>query len=397
MELEGCFTVSEITAYIKEKLEVDPLLQDLWLEGEVSNFSCSAAGHLYFTLKDEKSSLRCVMWRSSAARHASLPEDGQAIVARGRISIYELQGLYQFYVDTILPAGVGLLHRRFEALKERLRAEGLFERKRPLPSFPGCVGLVTSPTGAALRDVLHVLGRRYPLVEVMLAPSLVQGEEAPPQIVAAIQALNHYPDVGVIIVARGGGSLEELWAFNDERVARAIYASRVPVVCGVGHETDFTIADFVADVRAPTPSAAAEIVVPDRMELSATVELRRKRLSQLIAGHIADRRRVLADQRRTLHRFSPLSRLENDRQRLDELSQRMASLLEHLLALRGEQLRGLTLQLQTLSPVATLERGYAIVRHQATGRVVKNTAQVAPGDGIEVRVSDGKFDATVKE
>ncbi len=234
MEIEGCFTISEISAYIKEKLEIDPLLQDLWLEGEVSNFSRSAAGHLYFTLKDEESSLRCVMWRSSAARQTSLPEDGQALVAHGRISIYKLQGLYQFYVDAILPAGMGLLHRRFEALKERLRAEGLFERKRPVPSFPGCVGLVTSPTGAALRDILHVLRRRYPVVEVVLAPSLVQGEDAPPQIVTALQALNHHPGVEVIIVARGGGSLEELWAFNDERVARAIYASDAPVVCGVG-------------------------------------------------------------------------------------------------------------------------------------------------------------------
>ncbi len=397
MEFESCFTVSEITAYIKEKFEVDLLLQDLWLAGEVSNFSRSAAGHLYFTLKDEKSSLRCVMWRSLAERQLFLPDDGQAIVAHGRISIYELQGLYQFYVDTILSAGVGLLHRRFEALKERLRAEGLFERKRPLPSFPGCVGVVTSPTGAALRDILHVLGRRYPLVEVVLAPSLVQGEEAPPQIVAAIQALNRYPDVEVIIVARGGGSLEELWAFNEERVARAIYASRLPVVCGVGHETDFTIADFVADVRAPTPSAAAEIVVPDRMELRATVELRRERLHQLVARHVADRRQTLADQRRTLHRFSPLSRLESNRQRLDDLSHRMASLLEHRLALRGEQLRSLTLQLHTLGPRATLERGYALVRRQETGRVVKSTAQVGPGDGIEVQVSDGKFDATVEE
>ncbi len=395
--LDRVFTVSEITSYIKERFEVDPLLQNLWLEGEVSNFSRSSAGHLYFTLKDEKSSLRCVMWCSDAARQATLPYDGQAIVGHGHISVYEVRGVYQFYVDAILPAGAGLLYRRFEALKERLRAEGLFdaERKRPLPCFPHRLGVVTSPTGAAFRDILHVLGRRYPLVGVILAPTLVQGDEAPSQIVDAIQALNEHTDVDAIIVARGGGSLEELWAFNEEQVARAICASRIPVVSGVGHETDFTIADFVADVRAPTPSAAAEVLAPNGEELSGTVELWRGRLAGLMLGRIEERQRALGVQQRALRRLSPRSRIEGYRQRLDDLSRAAASTLEHRLALWGERLQGLTSQLETLSPLATLGRGYSITRHRCTGQIVKSIAQVASGDWIEVQVSDGKFRGTV--
>ena len=231
------YRVSQITSYIKELFDSDYALQDLWLEGEVSNYSRAASGHVYFTLKDEEAQIRCVMWRSQVAHWAYLPQNGEAIIAHGRISIYEAGGLYQLYVDNIQPAGAGLLYLQFEALRERLAAEGLFdaERKRPLPTFPRRLGVVTSPTAAALRDIVNVLRRRYALVEVVLSPTLVQGDEAPSQIVAAIQALNEHVDVDAIIVARGGGSLEDLWAFNDERVARAIYASRAPVVTGVGH------------------------------------------------------------------------------------------------------------------------------------------------------------------
>jgi len=288
------YRVSQITAYIKELFDSDYPLQDLWLEGEVSNYSQAASGHVYFTLKDEEAQIRCVMWRSQVERQAYLPQNGEAIIAHGRISVYEAGGRYQLYVDDIQPAGVGLLYLQFEALKERLAAEGLFdaERKRPLPPFPRRLGVVTSPTAAALKDIVNVLRRRYPVVEVVLSPTLVQGDEAPSQIVAAIEALNEHTDVDAIIVARGGGSLEELWAFNDERVARAIYASQVPVVTGVGHETDFTIADFVADVRAPTPSAAAEVAVPDRQELRGMVESWRGRLAHLMRGRIEEERRT---------------------------------------------------------------------------------------------------------
>jgi exodeoxyribonuclease VII large subunit len=393
------YRVSQITAYIKELFDSDYALQDLWLEGEVSNYSRAVSGHAYFTLKDEEAQIRCVMWRSQAERQAYLPQNGEAILAHGRISVYEAGGQYQLYVDDIQPAGAGLLYLQFEALKERLAAEGLFdaERKRPLPLFPRRLGVVTSPAAAALRDIVNVLRRRYPLVEVVLSPTPVQGDEAPPQIVAAIEALNEHTDVDVIIVARGGGSLEDLWAFNDELVARAIYASRVPVVTGVGHETDFTIADFVADVRAPTPSAAAELVVPDRQELRGAVEGWRGRLMQLMRGHIGEKCRALQYREQVLRRFSPQAHIDNYRQRIDDLIRSALAGLKHRLALGRERLRTLDSQLQTLSPLATLERGYAIARHLGTGKVVRSVAQVVAGDWLEVRVSDGQFESRVEQ
>ena len=393
------YRVSQITAYIKELFDSDYALQDLWLEGEVSNCSRAASGHVYFTLKDEEAQIRCVMWRSQVERQAYLPQDGEAILAHGRISVYEAGGRYQLYVDDIQPAGIGLLYLQFEALKERLAAEGLFdaERKRPLPPFPRRLGVVTSPAAAALRDIVNVLRRRYPLVEVVLSPTLVQGDEAPSQIVAAIEALNEHTDVDAIVVARGGGSLEELWAFNDERVARAIYASQAPVVTGVGHETDFTIADFVADVRAPTPSAAAEMTVPDRQELRGTVESWGGRLAQLMRGQIEEERRALQYREQILRRFSPQAQIDSYRQRIDDLMHSALAGLKHRLALAGERLRTLDSQLQTLSPLATLERGYAIARHLGTGKVVRSVAQVVAGDRLEVRVSDGQFESTVEQ
>ena len=391
------FTVSQITSYIKDLFEIDFVLQDLCIEGEVSNFTRSAAGHAYFTLKDQSASIRCVMWRSSAARQGYLPSNGEAVVAHGRVSVYEVQGAYQLYVDALQPAGLGALYLQFEALKKRLEAEGLFapERKRPLPPFPRCLGVVTSPTGAAIRDILHVLGRRYPLVEVILSPTLVQGDKAPLQIVAAIEALNEHTDAEAIIVARGGGSLEELWAFNDERVARAIYSSRLPVISGVGHETDFTIADFVADVRAPTPSAAAEIAVPDQGELRGTLHLRRNRLVALMGRQISERRGAVESQGRVLSRLSPQAKIASHRQRIDELTRAASASLAHQLALQRERLRGRLLRLQSLSPFATLDRGYSITRQLRTGEIVKSVAQVATGDRIETQVSDGKFEGLV--
>jgi len=391
------FTVSQVTNYIKELFEIDLVLQDLWVEGEVSNYSRSAAGHVYFTLKDKAASIRCVMWRSVAERQAYLPSNGEAVIAHGRISIYEVQGTYQLYIDAIQPAGLGILYLQFEALKKRLEAEGLFapERKRLLPPFPRCLGVVTSPTGAVIRDILHVLGRRYPLVEVILAPTLVQGDEAPQQIVAAIEALNKHTDAEAIIVARGGGSLEEMWAFNDERVARAIHSSRLPVISGIGHETDFTIADFVADVRAPTPSAAAEIAVPDQGKLRETVDLHCNRLVALMGRQITERHSALEAQQRALGRLSPRATIASCRQRIDELTRSASASLAHQLALQQERLRGRLLRLQSLSPFATLDRGYSITRHLRTGEIVKSVAQVAAGDPIETQVSDGKFDSTV--
>ena len=390
-------TVAQVTRYVKSLLDGDYVLQHLWVEGEVSNFRVTASGHAYFTLKDDQASLRCVMWRSDVRQQDMLPQDGQSVLAHGRISVYETAGAYQFYVDHIQLAGVGRLYLEFEALKRRLAEEGLFDtaRKRALPSFPRRLGVVTSPTAAALQDILNVLNRRYPLAQVVLSPTLVQGDQAPPQIVAAIQALNDYSDVDVIIIARGGGSLEDLWAFNDERVARAITASRVPVVSGVGHEVDFTIADFAADVRAPTPSAAAELAVPDRAELQAAVGRQWMRLAGVLQRRLAERRQSLANLAQDLQRNSPVGRIQSLRQRVDELFQVSSVRLGYLLALRRERFNGLVGRLVTLSPFATLERGYAIVRHKDTRRVVTSVKQVASGELVVVCVQDGEFDATV--
>ena len=390
-------TVAQVTRYVKSLLDGDYVLQHLWVEGEVSNFRVTASGHAYFTLKDDQASLRCVMWRSDVRQQDMLPQDGQSVLAHGRISVYETAGAYQFYVDHIQLAGVGRLYLEFEALKRRLAEEGLFDtaRKRALPSFPRRLGVVTSPTAAALQDILNVLNRRYPLAQVVLSPTLVQGDQAPPQIVAAIQALNDYSDVDVIIIARGGGSLEDLWAFNDEWVARAITASRVPVVSGVGHEVDFTIADFAADVRAPTPSAAAELAVPDRAELQAAVGRQWMRLAGVLQRRLAERRQSLANLAQDLQRNSPVGRIQSLRQRVDELFQVGSIRLGHLLALRRERFNGLVGRLVTLSPFATLERGYAIVRHKDTRRVVTSVKQVVSGELVVVCVQDGEFDATV--
>jgi exodeoxyribonuclease VII large subunit len=393
------WTVSELTQYIKEVLELDPPLQDLWLSGEISNFTQSAAGHLYFTLKDAGAALSCVMWRSMAETLTWQPELGAAALAHGRISVYPARGSYQLYVDQLDPAGLGDLHARFEQLRDQLRDEGLFdaERKRSLPPFPRVLGVVTSPQAAALRDVLNVLRRRYPLVRVLLAPTLVQGDKAPPQIVAALQALDLREDVDAILLVRGGGSLEELWAFNDERVARAIAASQHPVVSGVGHETDFTIADFVADLRAPTPSAAAELAVPDQADLGQKIQDWGRQLDHAMERRLATARQLFAQQRTTLQRLSPQARMDTHRQQVDDLAQQAGRLLTHRLDLHRSALVGLQAGLEALSPLATLERGYAVVRRKDTDAVVHSVTQVAAGDALGIRVQDGEFGAEVSE
>ncbi len=392
------WTVAALTDYIKDALETDPALQRVWVTGEISNFSRASSGHLYFTLKDSRAALSCVMWRSTAARLTWQPSHGAAVLALGRIGVYAPQGRYQLYVEHLQPAGVGDLHARFEELRDRLRAEGLFdeERKRPLPPFPRTVGIVTSPQAAALRDVLNILGRRYPLVRVLLSPTLVQGEQAPAQIVAALQKLDARDDVDLILLVRGGGSLEDLWAFNDEGVARAVAACRHPVISGVGHETDFTIADFAADLRAPTPSAAAELAVPDQAELRRSIRTRQERLRAALAQRLDDARRAVEQQRRALRRLSPRARLDAHRQQVDDLTRRLEQALRHHLALRRAGLAGLEARLAALSPLATLERGYAIVRRAEDGAVVRSIAQVEPGDALTIRVYDGQFGATAE-
>ena len=394
----GPWTVSELTLYIKDLLELDPELSDVRVRGEISNLTRAASGHLYFTLKDAEAAISCVMWRSDAARLAWQPEHGAAALALGRISVYPPRGSYQLYVDELQPAGLGDLHARFEELRERLRIEGLFEpeRKRPLPGFPRVVGVVTSPQAAALRDVLTVLQRRYPLIQVLLAPTMVQGDQAPAQIVEALQALDARDDVDLILLVRGGGSLEDLWAFNDERVARAIAACQHPVVSGVGHETDFTIADFVADLRAPTPSAAAELAVPDRAELQQQLLAARDLLAGSMERRLDQTRQILQDHQRTLQRLSPQARVDVHRQQADDLLRRASRALAYTLSLRRSHLEALQARLAALSPQATLERGYAIVRLADGGAVVRSTSQVRAGDALAIRVQDGEFDAVTR-
>jgi exodeoxyribonuclease VII large subunit len=392
------FTVSQLTGHIRRLFEDDPVLGDVWVEGEISNFSRASSGHCYFTLKDAGAQVPCVMWRNVADTQDYLPASGDLVLAHGNVSVYEAGGRYQLYVDRVQPSGIGNLYLEFERLRAQLEAEGLFdpERKRPLPPLPRRIGVVTSPTAAALRDILNVLGRRYPLAEVLLSPTQVQGDAAPLQIVAAIKALNALSDVDVIIIARGGGSLEDLWAFNDERVARAVAGSRIPTVCGVGHETDFSLADFCADVRAPTPSAAAELVAPDQMELRAYVAGLLAALVDALRGETEQRRWRLNEQTRTLKHLSPQTQLAQARQRVDDLSVHAEAALRHRLSLRRERLRGLVGRLAGVSPLGTLERGYAIVRRQESGTVVGSVAQVAPGDALDVRVTDGTFGAEVQ-
>jgi exodeoxyribonuclease VII large subunit len=393
------FTVSQLNGYIRRMFEDDPTLRDLWVEGEVSTFTRASSGHCYFTLKDAGAEIRCVMWREMANAQHQLPQHGDQILAHGGISVYEARGAYQLYVDSIRPAGIGDLYRQFEQLKERLEDEGLFdpERKRPLPRWPRRIGVVTSPNAAAFRDILNVLSRRYPLVEVLLSPTLVQGAEAPPRIVAAIRALSQRDDVDMVVVARGGGSLEDLWAFNDERVARAIVACRHPVISGVGHETDFTIADFCADLRAPTPSAAAELAVPDRLDLAAVTTNLSSRLGEQMYAEIRERRAGLESQRRALRHLSPESRLRQARQRVDDLIVATAGHVRYALNLRRSQLDGLSARLESLSPAATLGRGYAIVRHEVSGQIVISKRQVSAGDPLSIQVSDGTFGARAEE
>jgi len=388
------WSVSELTRYLRDLLESDHNLQDLWVQGEVSNLSQPRSGHLYFTLKDSSSALRCVMWRATFSRQAFVPRDGDAIEVHGSINVYEAGGQYQLYADLIRPLGEGALYQEFMRLKARLEAEGLFdeERKRPIPRWPRKIGIVTSATGAALRDMLHTLRRRYPLPEIILAPTAVQGSEAPPGIVAALEKLNRIVHPDVILVARGGGSIEDLWAFNDERVARAIAASLAPVISGVGHETDFTIADFVSDLRAPTPTAAAELATPNREDLLVSLNELLVRMSHAVQSTFDARRWELNRIENRLALRSPQTRIRSDRQRLDELSYRVSLALGHQLQLQQAQLKGISQRLSSLNPATILQRGYAMVT-LPDGQIVKSKDQVQPGDQLDIHLSDGQIAA----
>ncbi|MBB5325264.1 exodeoxyribonuclease VII large subunit [Anoxybacillus tepidamans] len=434
-------TVTALTKYIKRKFEVDPHLQDLWIKGEISNFTYHSRGHMYFTLKDENARIQAVMFAGYNRYLAFRPENGMKVLVRGEISVYEPSGNYQIYVKEMQPEGIGNLYLAYEQLKQRLEAEGLFsqEHKQPIPSFPRYIGVVTSPTGAAIRDIVTTIRRRYPLGTVILFPSLVQGEHAADSIVRSIEKANELGYIDVLIVGRGGGSIEELWAFNEEKVARAIFASRVPVISAVGHETDFTIADFVADLRAPTPTGAAELAVPHVAELIERLTQRKVRLIRAMKEKMAAESERLSRLQKSYAFRYPKKLYEQKEQQLDTLLERLKRQTERLFERKRERFEQLHLkleahhpaeqlakmvekqqaltkslekemqsllkqkqwqftsllsQLHALSPLKIMERGYSLVYNEKE-ELVKSVRQVQPGDTIQVRLQDGRLDCHV--
>ncbi len=440
MSARSILTVSQLTSEIKTLLERS--FDHVWVEGEISNLRLPGSGHLYFTLKDEKAQIRAVMFRLQNRLLKFDPKDGLQVIGCGRVTVYEPRGDYQIILDYLEPKGLGALQLAFEQLKEKLAAEGLFDpaRKKPIPHLPQKIGIVTSPTGAAIRDILRIIDRRFANVRILLYPVRVQGQGAAQEIARAVQALNELPDVDVMIVGRGGGSLEDLWAFNEEIVARAIFSSRVPVISAVGHEVDFTIADFVADLRASTPSAAAELVVRNKIELAqnlksleralrqsfrATLDLRQERLFSL-KGRLADPRRRLSDQRirlddlstrlayslkqglrrqqdrlrlqqGSLLLLSPAKRLEEHSQKFTQVMRRLTVSLQREIRISRQRFEGVMGKLCSLSPLGVLERGYSIARVLPSREIVRRADDLKVNSLVNVKVHRGEFVARVEE
>jgi exodeoxyribonuclease VII large subunit len=394
-------TVSKLTTRIVQLFEQDDLLRDVQVIGEVSNWRRAASGHIYFRLKDEGATINAVMWKSHALAQSWLPKEGDQVIAHGYVGVYPESGAYQLYTNRLTPAGRGYLYAQFEALKERLRAAGLFDeaRKRPLPQLPARLAIVTSPDAAALRDILRTLTARWPLVEVILFPTLVQGIDAPQCIAAAIAAANRYSNevapIDVLILARGGGSIEDLWAFNDEQVAIAVAQSAIPVISGVGHETDFTIVDFVADLRAATPTAAAVAAVQGRLDHHAQVMARMHTLHRRIRQRLDQERRTFERLLMRLQRIHPQRQLDQARLRLDERERRLHWAVQRALAQRGERLRAAEQRLEALNPLRVLARGYSIVQRM-DGSVVTDPAMVHTGELLTVRSAGGEYRVEVK-
>jgi exodeoxyribonuclease VII large subunit len=387
--------VSDLNRRVRALLDQDSTLADVWVEGEVSQPSYPPSGHCFFTLKDRSSQVRAVLFREELARSAVRPAHGMAVICHGRVRAYEPQGTYQLYVESVTVAGEGDLHARYEALRARLAAEGLFDaaRKRPLPRWPRRIGVVTSPVGAVWRDITNVLRRRYPLVELVLSPTVVQGDAAAPTIVRALRRVYAQPALDVVILARGGGSLEDLWSFNDERVVRCVVESPVPLIVGVGHESDVTLADFAADLRAPTPSAAAEQSVPDGTQLPAILSRLRDRASSALLARAAERRRFLDAELRTLTSWAP--DIGAARQRTADLVDRAGRAARQRLDRDRATLGGAADALRALSPAATLDRGYAIAR-LADGRILRDAAAATAGELLHVTVARGTVETRVE-
>ncbi len=392
MQVEtAALTVTQLTRHIKALLEADDILQDVVVRGEVANFKRHSSGHLYFSLRDENSQMPCVMFAGPARFLAFAPEDGLRVLARGHITVYEPRGQYQLYVESMQYDGLGALFEALERLKRKLEAEGLFEpaRKRPLPPFPHTIGLVTSDKGAAVRDMITILGRRWPLTQVLVFPTTVQGAEAPPSIVNSLALASRFPGLDLIILGRGGGSLEDLWAFNTEEVVRAVAACRIPVVSAVGHETDWSLTDFAADLRAPTPSAAAELVVPDHRELGRELESILARLRSRLEGWVARQQEALAavGVARLTTAFGHM--LDDWTQQCDEMRTGIDWTMARRLEARVAALTTEAARLNAVNPLAVLRRGYSVLRLRDTKTVVRSVRQVKGGDETEALVTDG--------
>ncbi len=389
--------VGILAAYVRDVLERDPVLSDIWVEGEVSNVFRAQSGHVYFTLKDSDAQLKCVLFKAQAARQRSLPEPGQQTAVHGAISLYPRDGAIQLYADVIQPAGVGILALQFEQLRQRLEADGLFDpsRKRALPARPRVIAVVTSPDGAVWHDIQNVLRRRYPLVEVILAPTAVQGDAAPAAIAAALDAIQDVDRVDVVILARGGGSAEDLAAFNDEYVARMVFACRVPIITGVGHETDWTIVDWVADLRAPTPSVAAELCVPDIADLRIRVEDAQDRIAHALNASISTATTALGTQRHRLHRMNSSQRLTAERIVLATRRRRLLQRQSDVVRYRRASLLAQVGLLRALEPYGVLRRGYAVVCDNNTGEPIVMSSRVSSGDIVTAQFADGSVTAAV--
>lgn len=397
MQEKITLSVTQVNLYIKNMLESDARLSDIYVKGELSNFKLHSSGHMYMSLKDDKGVMRAVMFRSAAAKLTFKPENGMKVIASGRVSVYERDGQYQMYIDSMRLDGVGDLHIAFEQLKAKLHAEGLFDpaHKKPLPKYPKKIGVVTAPTGAAIRDILNILSRRFSYSDVVLYPVLVQGEQAAQSIVQAIRYFNETRMADVLIVGRGGGSIEDLWAFNEEIVARAVYESEIPIVSAVGHEVDFTIADFAADLRAPTPSAAAELVVPSQAELREKFLNVYKRLYTCSMRIVENHRLRLnyCAEKQVLR--NPVMRINEERLHLDHMSRMFENAYQKILENKKQRLQLSVSKLDSLSPLGTLSRGFAVAKAE-DGTVLKSVSAVKAGDRIRVVLKDGELQTIVE-
>lgn len=392
-------TVSQLNFYIKSILDNDSNLQYVFLEGEISNLTDHySSGHMYFSVKDEKSVVRAVMFSYAAKNLKFKPQNGMKVIIRGRVTIYEPSGQYQVYAEDMQPDGVGVLALQFEQLKQKLSKEGLFDKshKKPIPMYPNTIGVITSPTGAAIRDIYNILSRRYPCAEIVIYPVLVQGECAAPQLTSAVNVFSESDIADVIIIGRGGGSQEDLWAFNDEALARAIYNCKTPIISAVGHETDFTISDFVADLRAPTPSAAAELAVPDKAELMQNIYANRQYVDSLIEQKLNALQRELDNNLRLMRAYSPEGRINDSKKALDSLSLRLDTAVKNILSDKTKSLAKTASKLEALNPVSVLARGFLYATDQ-NGNSVTSVKSVSVGDKITLNLKDGTINTIVTE